>query len=153
MTPDLSWFRPTGPYVQQRGRHCIILLRGACSRGYKLERERERSSQVPGVLGMIEVGESSRVGVCSSAPCAEGSSSFYRPRRGELHVLHIYRVVSSPPDPGENSRSFLSPGAAEHGVGCGRRPGKLLAMRGMCRRPVAPVGGVVTSVGRVVLRV
>ena len=25
------------------------LHRGACSRGYKLERERERSSQVPGI--------------------------------------------------------------------------------------------------------
>ena len=58
-------------------------------------------------------------------PPAEGSaSSFYRPRRGELHVQDVYGVISSPPDPGENSWSFLSPSAAEHGVGRGRRPCK-----------------------------
>ena len=74
--------------------------------GYKLEREREGCSQVPGVLGLIEASESSRVGVCvrRPSPLAEGaSSSFYRPKRGELHVQDVYGVISSPPDPRENS--------------------------------------------------
>ena len=47
VTLGLSWFRLMRPYVQQGKGYCIFLHRGACSRGYKLVRERERGSQVP----------------------------------------------------------------------------------------------------------
>ena len=54
VTPGLSWFRPMRPYIQQGEWYCIILNRGAYSRGYKLVRERERDSQVTGALEAIE---------------------------------------------------------------------------------------------------
>ena len=44
---------PADGAVRPAAREALYYLApGACSRGYKLERERERSSQVPGRMGV-----------------------------------------------------------------------------------------------------
>ena len=81
------------------------------------------------------------------------ASSFYMPKegRGTCRERPWFRHLL--PESGESSWQSLLLYTVRHGVGRGHRPGELLARRGMRRRPVALVGGVVTSVGPIVLRV
>ena len=64
-----------GPYVQQRGvrRHCTVLHRGACSRGYK---RGERKRKAPRSLLVEEFIEAStnigaQKSVCALVSCAK----------------------------------------------------------------------------------
>ena len=68
-----------------------------------------------------------------------------------MHRVIIDVVILSLNRGGGSSWRLLLLYTVRHGFGRRHRPGRLLAMRGMCRRPVALVVGVVVAVGHVVL--
>ena len=66
-----------------------------------------------------------------------------------MHGMSL--VLSSSPRIGGSSWRLLLLYTVRHGFECRHRPERLLAMHGMCWRPVAPVDGAAVAVGYVVL--
>ena len=115
-----------------------------------------RGREAPKSLSVLELIETSvnigRVRVRPPFRCVFWPPPFID-QGGEDYTCRISTGSSLPPDPGENSWSFLSPSAVEHGVGRGRRPCESSDCAPSASVSVALVVGVVTAVEGVVLHI